>query len=257
MPGRRATVPPLSFASAGLGWPLNARTLRAGLPRRPHHVERVEARTVTDDGTGTINRSEGSERKGPRVRGPRGPSKNGESASGSEGLKRSARMAEFTAQVRQDSEAWRAASDAAAVMRDAIFEFACAVGHTVAADMLAGWADALRRTQRTVQRRKSAQLPTITGRKPRNEGSDMFWKGQLLNPPRGPNGRRLSVTDLAHQFAERRGISFDAARRHLSRLKREARLEVASVSSFDAADAHEQPNVLARLAGIRRPKSET
>lgn len=170
--------------------------------------------------------------------------------------RRVARLKGWAAEIKKNPDVWAAANAAAGQATDAIVLLMQRVGNQVAADFLRLWAEVLVKRDRRAARRKSSGLPTITGRRARNEADDFFYKMILLGL-RGPNIKSMSVSDLARWKARRDNISFDAARRHLTRLKREAEAEAAAAPRFECLTETDQPNILLRLAGIRAPKVET
>jgi hypothetical protein len=193
--------------------------------------------------------SEGSERKG--------PSEKGRQAHAGEAQRRRARMEAQMVAWRQSPEALAAATAAAREMHEAIVSFTRVVGFEFAADFLSDWATGIRQSKGRVQRRKTALVPTVTGRHPRNAANDVYWKCQLLNPPVGPHGKPLTISGLARWKAYIDGVSFLAARRHLTRLNAEVKAEKAAGQPFEPLTEDDQPNALLRLAGARARRSET
>lgn len=172
--------------------------------------------------------------------------------------KRTSRVRQWAADLKKDPDRWAAASASAGQVNDAIISLMLQVGNQATADFLRHWAEVLAASERSAKRRKSSAIPSISGRRARKADADASDKVMLLIPGRAPNGRLLTVSDLARWKAHRDNISIDAARRHLTRLKRELMAEMAaSPPSPPMLTEAEQPNWLLRLAGIRATEGET
>lgn len=173
--------------------------------------------------------------------------------------KRRTRLREFIAAVKDDPDALAAATKAAMDAREAIERMVVAVGASTTADYLAEFASTLRGVQRILARQRQSPVPATTGRKARDWLGDARLKLILLRPPRGPNGKRLSIAMLARWEKALnprwRMTSAGGVRQHLTRLKREALAEAARPWHPILMGTH--PNKLMALAGFDAPQSET
>lgn len=159
--------------------------------------------------------------------------------------KRITRLRRWHADAKQKPALLSAANEVVGPLGEKIIALALVVGDEVAADFLRLWAEVLAARGRGARRRKSTFVPSISGRRARNAEADMSDRLSLLL-----GGE--SVSDMARRKAHRDGISIDAARRHLTRLKKELRDEPPPSPSIETLTEAEQPNWLLRMAGIRR-----
>ena len=171
--------------------------------------------------------------------------------------KRAARITRWATETKKDPDAWVAARAAARRVIDAVDDLMAVAGNQVAVDFLRQYAEAFSAVDRRAKRRKTSPVPSVTGRHARNAAADHCWKMKLLACPCGPNGKPLTVMELARQKASQDHISVDAARRHLTRLNREIMAEIAAMQSFEDPTQAGKPNLLLRLVSGQASGSET